>query len=173
MQEELIFRELEERDVDLVVQLLRRNYDEIVAKQIDPIISEYLRDTIATEKYIRRYLERRETRRLFVLEEDDEIVGTVAIRYPKNDQDERFENMAEMRNLAAYPIRQGYGRKLVEDVENYAKKQNFWGIFLGANPGAKDFYERMEYRTVEERKVDYKTDPATSLIIPIMVKEFI
>ncbi len=88
-----------------------------------------------------------ETTKHFGLFENDELAGIVTILETKSDLFED-ENQFQLRGMAVLEKHQkkGFGEKLLEVAENYAKKQNVGLIWMNAREIAVGFYERNGYK---------------------------
>ncbi|VVB59880.1 Acetyltransferase (GNAT) family protein [uncultured archaeon] len=161
----MLFREMREDDIWDVVRLVRKNYDEAVRQELPRVIVDFLKDEL-TVKYTRQYLNNYR-RKMFILD-DDGIVGTIALQFPR-----RLDELPELRSLAIYPTRQGYGSILMENLEEYVRNEGFRGISVGPNPAAEIFYEKKGYETYGHYEREFPTNPRKKLNGPLMFKRLI
>jgi amino-acid N-acetyltransferase len=83
---------------------------------------------------------------LFVIEEGDEVVATVAVEYDYNDALLRSLSVSEEKRTS------GIGKKLVVFVEDYVKKQGVQNIYL-LTTTAEDFFLKRGYKTIGRNAV--------------------
>jgi amino-acid N-acetyltransferase len=83
---------------------------------------------------------------LFVIEEGDEVVATVAVEYDYNDALLRSLSVSEEKRTS------GIGKKLVAFVEDYVKKQGVQNIYL-LTTTAEDFFLKRGYKTIGRNAV--------------------
>jgi amino-acid N-acetyltransferase len=83
---------------------------------------------------------------LFVMEEDGEVIGTIAVEYD-------FSN-ALLRSLSVDGNRRqaGIGQQLVSFIENYVKQQGVETIYLLTTTAA-DFFSKRGYQKIERSDV--------------------
>lgn len=78
---------------------------------------------------------------LFVMEDSDEVIGTVAVEYNFND--------ALLRSLSVKENKRGHGvgQQLVDFIEDYVKKQGVLTIYLLTTTAAA-FFQNRDYTIV-------------------------
>jgi amino-acid N-acetyltransferase len=83
---------------------------------------------------------------LFVVEEDDKVVATVAVEYDYND--------ALLRSLCVSQEKRnsGVGNELVSFIEEYVRQQGVQNIFLLTTTAA-DFFKKRGYTIIERSNV--------------------
>jgi len=85
-------------------------------------------------------------KQMFVVEEGDEVIATVAIEYDYND--------ALLRSLSVSKEKRnsGIGAELVEFIEDYVKKQGVQNIYLLTTTAA-DFFSKKGYKIIDRNTV--------------------
>jgi len=94
----------------------------------------------------------------------EKTVATAAYRKPKGDVAKNLnlkEKTAELKNMHIHPNhqRKGYGTKLLEKIENKARKENFSKIALrttNIQEKAHKFYQSNGYTEIKRIDPDYK-----------------
>ena len=83
---------------------------------------------------------------LFVVEEDDKVVATVAVEYDYND--------ALLRSLCVSQEKRnsGVGNELVSFIEEYVRQQGVQNIFLLTTTAA-DFFKKRGYTIIDRSNV--------------------
>jgi amino-acid N-acetyltransferase len=85
-------------------------------------------------------------KQLFVAEESNEVIATVAVEYDFNDALLRSLSVAEEKRNS------GIGRQLVDFIEAYVKKQGVQTIYLLTTTAA-DFFSKIGYKIVDRSNV--------------------
>ena len=85
-------------------------------------------------------------KQMFVVEEGDEVIATVAIEYDYND--------ALLRSLSVSKEKRnsGIGAELVEFIEDYVKKQGLQNIYLLTTTAA-DFFSKKGYKIIDRNTI--------------------
>lgn len=83
---------------------------------------------------------------LFVVEEGDEVVATVAVEYDYNDALLRSLSVSEEKRKS------GIGAELVSFIEDYVQKQGVQNIFLLTTTAA-DFFSKRGYKIIDRSNV--------------------
>jgi amino-acid N-acetyltransferase len=83
---------------------------------------------------------------LFVIEEGDEVIATVAVEYDYSDALLRSLSVSEEKRTS------GVGKKLVDFIEDYVKKQGVQHIYL-LTTTAENFFLKRGYKTIERDTV--------------------
>ena len=83
---------------------------------------------------------------LFVVEEKDEVIATVAVEYDYNDALLRSLSVSESKRGA------GVGAELVCFIEDYVRKQGVENIYLLTTTAA-DFFLKRGYRLIDRSNV--------------------
>jgi len=85
-------------------------------------------------------------KQMFVVEEGDEVIATVAIEYDYND--------ALLRSLSVSKEKRnsGIGAELVEFIEDYVKKQGVQNIYLLTTTAA-DFFSKKGYKIIDRNTI--------------------
>jgi amino-acid N-acetyltransferase len=83
---------------------------------------------------------------LFVMEEGDKVIGTVAIEYDFST--------ALLRSLSVNPAKRkaGIGKQLVDFIENYVKAQGVQSVYLLTTTAA-DFFSKRGYHVIDRAHV--------------------
>ena len=83
---------------------------------------------------------------LFVMEEDDQVIGTIAVEYDFS--------AALLRSLSVDAGRRkaGIGKELVDFIENYVRQQGVETIYLLTTTAA-DFFSNRGYQKIERTDV--------------------
>ena len=86
------------------------------------------------------------SKQMFVVEEGDEVIATVAIEYDYND--------ALLRSLSVSKEKRnsGIGAELVEFIEDYVKKQGVQNIYLLTTTAA-DFFSKKGYKIIDRNTI--------------------
>ena len=83
---------------------------------------------------------------LFVLEENDGVIGTVAVEYDLNVALVRSLSVAEEKRKS------GIGEILMRFIENYVHKQGVHSVYL-LTTTAENFFLKKGYKTIDRNKV--------------------
>ena len=83
---------------------------------------------------------------LFVVEEDDEVIATVAVEYDYNDALLRSLSVSEAKRGA------GVGAELVSFIEDYVGRQGVENIYL-LTTSAADFFSKRGYQLIDRDNV--------------------
>lgn len=83
---------------------------------------------------------------LFVVEEGDKVVATVAVEYDFNNALLRSVSVSEEKRKT------GIGAKLVNFIEDYVQKQGVQNIFLLTTTAA-DFFSKRGYKIIDRSNV--------------------
>ena len=144
--EEIIIRELDESDsIEELTELLHRSYK---------ILADMGLKYLATYQKADVTLDRIKDGICFVVEKDDKIIATITY-YPPNEshasQKVGLDDTAWIGQMAVDPKfqKQGFGKKLIEHVEQYAKGQNIPRIALDTSEEAThlvELYEKLGYK---------------------------
>lgn len=85
-------------------------------------------------------------KQLFVAEEGDEVIATVAVEYDFNDALLRSLSVTEEKRSS------GVGGQLVDFIEDYAKKQGIQTIYLLTTTAA-DFFQKRGYQIIDRSNI--------------------
>lgn len=85
-------------------------------------------------------------KQLFVIEEGDEVVATVAVEYDYNSALLRSLSVAEEKRGL------GLGKELVDFIEDYMNKQDVQAIYLLTTTAA-DFFQKRGYKIIDRSNV--------------------
>lgn len=85
-------------------------------------------------------------KQLFVAEEGDEVIATVAVEYDFNDALLRSLSVAEEKRSS------GVGGQLVDFIEDYVKKQGIQTIYLLTTTAA-DFFQKRGYQIIDRSNI--------------------
>jgi amino-acid N-acetyltransferase len=83
---------------------------------------------------------------LFVVEDGDEVVATIAVEYDYNDALLRSLSVSEEKRKS------GIGAELVSFIEDYVQKQGVQAIFLLTTTAA-DFFSKRGYKIIDRNDV--------------------
>jgi amino-acid N-acetyltransferase len=83
---------------------------------------------------------------LFVVEDGDEVIATVAVEYDYNNALLRSLSVSEEKRKT------GMGAELVSFIEDYVKKQGVQNVFLLTTTAA-DFFSKRGYKIIERSNV--------------------
>lgn len=85
-------------------------------------------------------------KQLFVIEEGEEVIATVAVEYDYNDALLRSLSVSENKR------NKGMGEELVSFIEDYVQKQGVQNIFL-LTTTASEFFLKRGYRIIDRSNV--------------------
>lgn len=133
-------REFEEEDLEAVRCLIHRTVDACYAGVYPPRAVRYFKDFHSSEKILRRHREGE----ILVIGDSTRIIATGAI--VGGDIFAVF--------VAPECQGRGYGRALMEDLENRAKAKGRHEAELSVSLPSRRFYEDLGYEMIEERSID-------------------
>jgi amino-acid N-acetyltransferase len=84
-------------------------------------------------------------KQLFVIEEDNKVVGTVAVEYDYNDALLRSLSVSEEKRNS------GIGKELVDFAEDYVQKQGVQNIYLLTTTAA-GFFSKRGYKIIDRNE---------------------
>ena len=128
----VLIREFEPKDAEAVSYVIRQTMKTSNHEDYSPEILQPLIDYFSPEKILQLNRERF----CLVAEADNKIVGTAAIEE------------AELLTFFVLPEYQkrGIGRKLLEEIENFAKRGGIKTIHVDSSVTGQNFYENSGYR---------------------------
>jgi GNAT superfamily N-acetyltransferase len=124
-----------DKDLPLVHALILRTLDDCYTKYYTQPAIEYFKEYHSREQIIKRH----QSGTTFVIENEKAIIGT--------------GNIEGMYVSAVFIERshqvKGYGRLIMESIENYALKNKIHMLKLDSTPGSLAFYLHLNYRLVK------------------------
>jgi N-acetylglutamate synthase-like GNAT family acetyltransferase len=105
----------------------------------------------------KRVIEKLKERSIFVLEKNNKIIGTVDINLKKRIIGGFYINPKF--------IGKGLGKKLLDFIENYAKKKRIRKLKLYSTKTALGFYKKYGYKIIKKEK----WEPQKGVIFPIII----
>lgn len=134
-----------------------------------PLISEYEHDNFMGEAYSLDYLSEiikdnyilKDNDNIFTINIEDEVVGYIIFHISKDFTD-IYKIYIREKNR-----RNGYGKKLIKEVEKMAKRFNSSKLMIevrSKNDNAINFYKKLGYKKISVRN-DYYQNPSDDAII--------
>lgn len=110
-------------------------------KTIDKINKEYSKkqlDVLKKDYSVNNILRNIKKRKMFCLADREGILGIIDLN------EDRIGGLFIRYDL----INKGFGKKLLNFIENYAKKNGFNKVWLYSTPYAEEFYQKLGYKIV-------------------------
>lgn len=139
-------RKMESKDVTVVADLIRKNFDEIMSQYHLNGVIEKFKNLNTPEKLLTQM----NWKEIFVLKINDEVVATGALANFDNEETPKYS----ISNLFIKPELhgKGIGRKLIEHLFEVVKGKNVKELHVPSSRNAVKFYEKMGFVQDSEQK---------------------
>jgi N-acetylglutamate synthase-like GNAT family acetyltransferase len=132
----MIIREFKNKDAEELSHLIIQNLETVNIK-------DYPReaiDALIPKNKPERLIEKSKNRILLVAEENNHVIGTASL----------VDNEVKSVFVDTKLHKQGIGKKLMQSIEDIAKKKGIKHLFLFASLTAVEFYKKLDYKVAKK-----------------------